>query len=1601
MQTFNRIKKILSYSMAVLILLTCFPTNVNAVKVKENDEYRAGKTLRPISIMFHLDQILEWEKGKSPDDDLNKASVPLRQRFVGHVVNPLASDRAKIQSVPLMNSKNDEDNSVNGDEFDAFAFDFWQYVDQMIFWDGPIPTADIIDAGHRNGVPVYGTLFFNWSHSAADKEIVKKFLVKKMVGGQKTYPVADKLLEMVEYYGFDGYFINQETSMNEPWGAEMRDFMLYAQRKAKEKGGRIRFSWYDAMANDGYRNHYNAVTSGNDFFIKRYDQQGLEDANGQYASDEFFMNFNWMSWSINGTVDHMTKNHRDPFDAYAGFELQQNSYNTGISYRYLLDQEGKLKVSLGLYTPDSIRGIAQDPEDYHEQERNFWVGFDGDPTTSGDSNSKGKSWRGMARFVADKSAIMSLPFNTYFNTGHGKKWFIDGQVSKDAEWNSRGVQDILPTWRWWIRSDSDQVLRARYDFDDAYNSGNSLKFEGEISQDKTSIIKLYSTRLALDQDTKIKVAYRGGQGSRAYIGLALAEDYRDDSIKWFALGNGQDTWATTTTELSSLAGETAYALALKIEGQEDKADYNFNLGQIALYNREEAPIEVTDVRVDEALFRSSTSAEARLSWVPSDDAEYYEVYQENADQSKTIINATSSRYFYAENITRSSDMKGTSQKLYVVAVGKNGSKSQPVEVILDWNMLAGDTDELLKKNPNLCLDAKVTGFSHQNDSEPARNAINGTISSNTDKWCSAGRRDGWMSIDLGKPQTIRRVAVYHAQAGGEGANMNSRDFTIQYKDGAGDWQVAHEVRGNTKAVTDFDLASPVTAQEWKLDITHGDNSPWVAIRIYEWQMFEQAISNKTNHLPMRWVEAVNTQDDLYQVSFKNVPLNTKISIYEDKDLQNKLAEKKADTNGQTVLFEDLTLKTQDGHGKVYYTSQLDGKEESIRMALVYHKKEKKLVKISLVQEPSKKVYAYGTRFSGDGGKVELTYEDDSKQVVDLSEAMVLGFNAKKPGDQEIRIEFQKISAPETFTVTVKEPNAPKVASGVAIEVEPKKEYIKGEDLDLTGGIIQVTYDEGDQESILMTDSRVSVSGYDSSRVGIQVLTVSFMGLSMEWKVSVNPPAKVNKEKLEETIRQAELRMGEEIFLLADDDLKETLEEAVARAKVVLADDSASKDMVADAVVALSNAVTAFMEKAVKAVDLVSVPSQNKYDFGQALNLSGGELAVTYGNNRMEKMALTMDMVQGYDPNQPGIQKLVLVYKNRQAGSFEVEVAEKMAPETPALKKLKVALKRALDAKAGEGYTKATPLAQAGLDRAIQQAKDLLKHGGEDSLVDQAIRELDEAIYDLTKTADSLAPYVPKTQPESSPRGDSGPSAPNPPKQDQTIKIKEDKLPLSSGQEALVKAMTKHISDPADKLLIEKLVGKKISDQDFIRQISDKTLVEYGQDVAEVFKDEKKETWYAKEMSAIRMLNLVEGYSDGTFGGLKHVSGQEFIAFLARLGHWEVERSDRDWFGPYQKVAAKLGLLQEVDFNLEKDLNRAQVAFLTYHFLSLDKPEIRNHKGNISFMDQDKIESKYQAAIAYLAAQGVLKGYPNGNFGPEDPVTRQEVVVIIYRLLRLN
>ncbi|GAA1380935.1 LamG-like jellyroll fold domain-containing protein [Catellatospora chokoriensis] len=106
-------------------------------------------------------------------------------------------------------------------------------------------------------------------------------------------------------------------------------------------------------------------------------------------------------------------------------------------------------------------------------------------------------------------------------------------------------------------------------------------------------------------------------------------------------------------------------------------------------------------------------------------------------------------------------------------------------------------------------------------------------SGNWSKFCSH-EASAWLQAQWPTAQTFTAITVRHAEAGGETAAYNTRDFDILTSDDGASWTARFQVRGNTSAVTTHDLPAPVSARYLKISvITPQSGAEHVATRIYE------------------------------------------------------------------------------------------------------------------------------------------------------------------------------------------------------------------------------------------------------------------------------------------------------------------------------------------------------------------------------------------------------------------------------------------------------------------------------------------------------------------------------------------------------------------------------------------------------------------------------------------------------------------------------------------------------------------------------------------------------------------------------------------------
>ncbi len=945
-------QRILALALALVMVFGLCPAPAHAATAGDdgsavmNEGYEARETLVPIGPSFSVPTILEWTPESDPDAIYSRATVKLAERHGGFVVNPLANPEAKLQLCAMPNSSHDEASAQGNENFFSYCFNYWQYADSFIYWTGSeegiiaCPTGEFVDAAHTNGVPVVATLGFPWGGGYGYVEQVRNFCQKAADG---TFPVADKLIEVMDYYGFDGYFFNQESYGCSAEIATRLNEMIHYMHKLRPD---MLISWYDSMTAGGGVSYQDAVNDSNKLWME-FDDEGTMGVN------EFMMNYNWTDSKIRTTISTMRSIGRSEFDAFAGFNVQANVYGDNLRDYLLVDEDGLARISLSLYYNNQTITLAKDGEDFHKTEQSYYVNKVGDPRQN-PVDLDSSEWAGMSRFFADKTVILDAPFVTDFNTGHGHGWFVNGEKLRDTDWSYQSVQDVLPTWTWIIDSEGSK-LSAGYDFTTAYNGGSSLKFSGTL--DATNTVMLYSTKVAVQNGMTLGVVSMGSNAKLvAYYGDDTTGSYEACEQVAYGLNAGTD-WTETVVDISSQAGKTLYAIGLVFASEETVADYQFRLGRLAILDKERNALRgPASVTLDDILYEDAFHAEARIYWDKVTGAGSYQVYKRNPDGSRTMLLETPNTALYIPTLVRYA--AETDVTLEVVPVNRNGVAGTGTELTIDW-LYGNDDSEVVAVEPsvNVNLGATVTDFSEQGDGAECDKALDG-IAGNASKWWASGSGD-WFSIDLGQPRAIKRIRVVHAEGGGESKDLNTDTFTVYYKDETGSWVQAYKVSGNTDAITDDVLDEAVTAREWKLEVNRIGPSPWSAVNIYEWEMYETGFP-KSESVPMHFASAHNGvgADDTFTLS--HVTVGDTVKAYLGQTLLGEAA-----ATSDTVTLTGLDFGTAEA-GRVHYTVTRPGYQESARQSTPFD------AEAAEISEPARDVVL--EEFSRDGSVSSSRFE---------------------------------------------------------------------------------------------------------------------------------------------------------------------------------------------------------------------------------------------------------------------------------------------------------------------------------------------------------------------------------------------------------------------------------------------------------------------------------------------------------------------------------------------------------------------------------------------------------------------------------------------------
>ena len=170
-------------------------------------------------------------------------------------------------------------------------------------------------------------------------------------------------------------------------------------------------------------------------------------------------------------------------------------------------------------------------------------------------------------------------------------------------------------------------------------------------------------------------------------------------------------------------------------------------------------------------------------------------------------------------------------------------------------------------------------------------------------------------------------------------------------------------------------------------------------------------------------------------------------------------------------------------------------------------------------------------------------------------------------------------------------------------------------------------------------------------------------------------------------------------------------------------------------------------------------------------------------------------------------------------------------------------------------------------------------------------------------------------------------------------------------------------------------------------------------------------WAADYVDFLYNADITTGYSDGTFRPNQNISRAQFAVMLYRYLKLDANKyesvslpfMDLGQIPAYALPAAKAlyseGIITgsekngKLYFNPDSSLTRAQAAAM------IGRTQAKGYaEAELTFTDNGKIPAYAAPYIRTMTAQGVISGYSDGSFKPNNNITRGQMAKILYNLM---
>lgn len=188
-------------------------------------------------------------------------------------------------------------------KWDDYRFYHWTGIDMFCYFSHEyitIPTFAWIQAAHRHGVAVLGTIIF-------EDQTGSRNLAKILHTEESMRAIVEALVYVAKHCRFEGWLLNVECSVRHGKVPMLRQFVERLAQRTHEDIPHGAIIWYDSVVDSGWVRYQNELNTMNRQFFD--------------ACDGILLNYNWTETNLMRSAETVGTSRIDLAKIYVGIDV--------------------------------------------------------------------------------------------------------------------------------------------------------------------------------------------------------------------------------------------------------------------------------------------------------------------------------------------------------------------------------------------------------------------------------------------------------------------------------------------------------------------------------------------------------------------------------------------------------------------------------------------------------------------------------------------------------------------------------------------------------------------------------------------------------------------------------------------------------------------------------------------------------------------------------------------------------------------------------------------------------------------------------------------------------------------------------------------------------------------------------------------------------------------------------------------------------------------------------------------------------------------------------------------------------------------------------